>query len=234
VSWRAHASHSRLTRYLFRLRSAKPKQSELEKQLQAFADSKFKGLRTWKTVFAELRAAGTKSLSPAAASTAMRGGGGPLAALFGGGGATLLDVREPEVYAKAHASGAVNVPLYAPLETPQDAFDRLRQVYFALFGLRVPQRNEAFAEQVLRAVGGRKDAPIIVQCQTGGTLETTAERKIRAPNLPGPVYGKFGAASRSLMAAHELQQAGFTRVSHADGGFSRWRSDDLDVEASAP
>ena len=80
MSWRAHASHSRLTRYLFRLRSAKPKQSELEKQLQAFADSKFKGLRTWKTVFAELRAAGTKSLSPAAASTAMRGGGGPLAA----------------------------------------------------------------------------------------------------------------------------------------------------------
>lgn len=35
------------------------------------------------------------------------------------------------------------------------------------------------------------------------------------------------------MAAHELQQAGFTRVSHAEGGFSRWRSDGQDVEASA-
>jgi hypothetical protein len=73
----------------------------------------------------------------------------------------------------------------------------VRQVYFALFGLRVPVRNEAFAAQVLAAVGGRKvraciraawmrassrqrtqDAPIVVMCQTGGTLETTAERKV--------------------------------------------------------
>jgi rhodanese-related sulfurtransferase len=212
---------------------AKPKQSELEKQLQAFADSKFRGLRNWKEVFVELRKAGTKSLAPDAAAAAMRGGGGPLGALFGGGAATLLDVREPEVYAKAHASGAVNVPLYSPMEAPQDAFDRLRQVYFSLFGLRVPVRNDDFVAQVQRAVGGRKDAPIIVMCQTGGTLETAAERKVRAPNLPGPVYGKFGAASRSLMAAHELQQAGFTRVSHAEGGFSRWRASRDDVEASS-
>ena len=211
---------------------AKPKQSELEKQLQAFADSKFRGLRNWKEVFVELRKAGTKSLAPDAAAAAMRGGGGPLGALFGGGAATLLDVREPEVYAKAHVSGAVSVPLYSPMETPQDAFDRLRQVYFSLFGLRVPVRNDDFVAQVQRAVGGRKDAPIIVMCQTGGTLETAAERKVRAPNLPGPVYGKFGAASRSLMAAHELQQAGFTRVSHAEGGFSRWRASRDDVEAS--
>jgi hypothetical protein len=63
-----------------------------------------------------------------------------------------------------------------------------------------------------------------------------AVEQIRAPRMPAPVYGKFGAASRSLMvrrlrcrcallvhalnrvalqAAHELQQAGFTRVSHA-------------------
>ncbi len=87
-------------------------------------------------------------------------------------------------------------------EKAQDTFDRVRQVYFALFGLRVPVRNEAFAAQVLAAVGGRKvraciraawmrassrprtqDAPIVVMCQTGGTLETTAERKVRCLRL---------------------------------------------------
>lgn len=159
---------------------------------QAFADSKFKGLRNWKTVFVQLRQAGTKTLPPAAAAAAAARRGGPLAALLGGGASTLLDVREPDVYAAAHATGALNVPLYSPMQAPSDSFDRLRQVYFALFGLRVPVRNEAFAAEVLRAVG-RKDAPLILMCQTGGTLETAAERKVRAPTMPGPVYGKFGA-----------------------------------------
>jgi hypothetical protein len=32
-------------------------------------------------------------------------------------------------------------------------------VYFALFGLRVPVRNEAFAAEVAAALGGRKARP---------------------------------------------------------------------------
>ena len=71
-------------------------------------------------------------------------------------------------------------------------------------------------------------------CQTGGTLETAAERKvrgllaavksgrtactlscpllcgavqIRAPRMPAPIYGKYGAASRSLMVRRSTRCA---------------------------
>jgi rhodanese-related sulfurtransferase len=156
----------------------------------------FKGLRTWKVAFTELRAARTKSLEPAAVRALIAARPGPLA-LFSPA-AVLLDVREPAVFDGGHAVGAVNVPLYTSMEAPKDNFDKLRSAYFALFGLRVPVRNEDFAAQVLKRVG-RKDVPLILQCQTGGTLETATERKIRAPRMPAPVYKEFGAASRSLM-----------------------------------
>jgi 3-mercaptopyruvate sulfurtransferase SseA len=84
---------------------------------QAFADSKFKGLRTWKAVHTALRAAGVRSLAPgaAAAATAPRLSlPGTLAALAPPA-ARLLDVREPDTFAGGHATGALNVPLYAPL-----------------------------------------------------------------------------------------------------------------------
>ena len=45
------------------------------------------------------------------------------------------------------------VRLLPQQETASDSFDRLRQVYFALFGLQVPVRNEGFAAQALAAVG---------------------------------------------------------------------------------
>jgi hypothetical protein len=238
-------------------------------------------------VHAALRAARTRSLPPAETSAALarRPGPGPFAALTGPA-TVLLDVREPAVFAGGHAAGARNVPLYSPLESAADGFDRLRQVYFALFGLRVPVRNEAFAAQVLAAVGrkARKTGPVRLGehctsdvCSFARACAGHADRgdvpdrrharddggaqgeraaptglcakhvlsllrcimpQARNPRLPAPLYGKFGAASRSLMvrwrgcvhakahcltciralraqAAHELLQAGFTRVSHA-------------------
>jgi rhodanese-related sulfurtransferase len=44
------------------------------------------------------------------------------------------------------------------------------------------------------------------------------------------VYGEYGNASRSLMAVHELYQAGFTNVAHVDGGFAQWKSQKLPVK----
>ena len=39
--------------------------------------------------------------------------------------------------------------------------------------------------------------------------------QIRAPTIPAPIFGEFGAASRSLLAAHELVvKGGFTNVVH--------------------
>ena len=92
----------------------KPEANELEKKLQAFADSKFKGLRTWKAVHGALRAAGVRSLPPAAAAAASAPRPGLLAA-FGAPAAVILDVREPAVFAGGHAAGARNVPLYTQM-----------------------------------------------------------------------------------------------------------------------
>ena len=39
--------------------------------------------------------------------------------------------------------------------------------------------------------------------------------QIRAPNIPAPIFGEYGAASRSLLACHELVvKGGFTNVVH--------------------
>ena len=54
------------------------------------------------------------------------------------------------------------VHLLPQQDTPSDSFDRLRQVYFALFGLKVPVRNEGFAAQALAAVGRKVWSPVSV------------------------------------------------------------------------
>ena len=200
-------------------------------RLQDFADTKFKGLRRWKEIHASLRARGLASVPPSAAATAARRRG--VLTFLSGPAPLLLDVREPEEFARGHAAGAENVPLYSRQSQAADAFDRLRAVYFALFGLRVPVRNERFAEEVLelaKSKGGGLRTTLIVLCQVGGTLETTEERRIRAPRLPAPIYGRWGAASRSLFACDELYEAGFGSILHVAGGFNSWCADGMETE----
>lgn len=116
-----------------------------------------------------------------------------------------------------------------------DSFERLRAVYFALFGLSVPVRNDRFADEVLEAVkarGGGLRTTLILICQVGGTLETKDERRLRDPRLPAPIYGKWGAASRSLFAANDLytKKGGFTNLLHVAGGFNSWCAEGMDTE----
>ena len=178
---------------------------------QVFTDLKAKRIRTMTTK--EAAAAAAAPTFPFARKT------------------VLLDVREAEKFANGHAYGAINVPLYTVMEAPADSFDTLRAAYFSLFGMKVPMRNDKFAQGVAAAVGGRRDTALLVMCQSGGTLETTEERKKRDARLPAPVYGEFGAASRSLMAIHELVTEGkFTNVAHVAGGYSQWRADGLQTD----
>jgi hypothetical protein len=45
------------------------------------------------------------------------------------------------------------------------------------------------------------------------------------------VYGDYGNASRSLMAIHDLYEAGFTNLGHVEGGFAQWKYQKLPVDA---
>lgn len=229
TSGRAAVPRNAWEQFFFDFYFKAPEQSELQKSLQADADQRFKGLRTWKAAVAKLRAAGVRSLSPVDAAAATT----PIAGFFSlfSPRALLVDVRESAAFERGHATGAVSVPLYESMVAPRDTFDVVRRVYFSLFGLRVPVRNEDFVASVTAAAGGDKRRPLILLCQQGGTLESAAERKARNPRLPAPIYGQYGAASRSLLAAAELVDAGFTRVSHLDGGFARWRSEGFPAEA---
>lgn len=44
------------------------------------------------------------------------------------------------------------------------------------------------------------------------------------------MYGDYGNASRSLMAIHDLYEAGFTNIGHVDGGFAQWKYQKLPVD----
>ena len=206
-----------------------------QEALKKFTEDNYKGLRNWAPIFRALKAAGIKTVSPeeAYAATSTGRAPGPLDLVLGAP-PVLLDVREETVHARARPLGAVNTPLYRFMGKPESAFDYLRIFVFATaFALRPPVRNDTFAAEVTALVGGNKRTPVYVICSSGGTLETAAERKIRAPRIPAPIFGQFGAASRSLLAAHELLQAGFTNIIHVEGGYSAWVSRKLPGDGDA-
>lgn len=66
--------------------------------------------------------------------------------------AVLLDVRLARKYDQAHASGAVNVPLYNPI-SKWDIPSIIRRAGFAFFGIYGTELNRDFAAQAeVRAV----------------------------------------------------------------------------------
>ena len=143
----------------------------------------------------------------------------------------LIDVRDAEAFARSHPAGAKSVPLYKPLTQPANAYEWYRVISFGALALKPPVRNKQFLDELAAFTGGKKDTPIFVICGPGGTLETTEERKVRNPRLPAPIFGKYGAAGRSLIAIHEMMvNGGYKNVSHVEGGFAAWGARDLDIE----
>ncbi|MDD2769030.1 MAG: rhodanese-like domain-containing protein [Methylococcus sp.] len=86
----------------------------------------------------------------------------------------ILDVREPEEYAAGHLPGAINIP---------------RGVV-------------EFRIETHPAFQGKKDADIVVYCQTGG---------------------------RSALATDVLQQLGWSKTVSMAGGFKAWSEGGLPV-----
>jgi rhodanese-related sulfurtransferase len=209
-----------------------PEMSEWEKKLNAFTVENFSGgIRDWASIHTELRARKLKTVKPEAVAPQVKRKPSPLDALLGPP-PLIVDVRDAEDFARAHPSGAVNVPLYTRLKEPRNAYEWYRTISFAIgLGMRPPVRNKQFLEQLAGFTGGKKDTPIFVICGPGGTLETKDERKLRDPRLPAPIFGQYGAASRSLIAAHDmLVNGGYKTVSHVEGGYAAWCSRGLDIE----
>ena len=128
--------------------------------------------------------------------------------------AVLLDVRNASDWERAHAVGALSLPLFQPIQGSSWAANRRRLAYASLGVTQGTEPNEAFAEEVLELAGGDRARPVVLICSFGGT--------------PDPQPGlETGVRSRSLLAAYQLLRQGFTAVKYVDGGLKRWYDDGL-------
>lgn len=97
-------------------------------------------------------------------------------------------------------------PLAPPPPTPP------ARLGYALFGvLNGTEINPNFDKEVDAATGGQRDAPLVLYCSQGGSLEPTEQ-------------SKSGQQTRSLIAAFQLLQAGYTNLQVLKGGFKEWES----------
>ena len=75
--------------------------------------------------------------------------------------------------------------------------------------------ESASERRVRPAANSATDALALTRCRVAMLLCLLSPPQIRAPTIPAPIFGEFGAASRSLLAAHELVvKGGFTNVVH--------------------
>lgn len=68
----------------------------------------------------------------------------------------------------------------------------------------------------------RHPPEVIVACSVGGTLDTIVRVAANGKSAKDPDRS-FGRETRSLKAAYELLQAGYSNVVHLQGGLSSWR-----------
>lgn len=171
----------------------------------------------WPLVHTALRAGGLESVEP------------ERALKLQASGAAILDIRTADKYAKKHIAGAVNVPLFRPVQG-RTAADNAKRLAMALFSMTATERNSEFAAEALAAVP--KDKPVVVACDIGGTLEVTIEKK-RGGKVVKAFEDKervFGRESRSLKACYELKKAGFSQLYHLKDGQHMWEYQGLPME----
>lgn len=152
--------------------------------------------------------------------------------LASSGKAVLLDVRESDDFEKVHVEKSQNAPLFRLIQGNDVKANMRRLGYALLTDFAGTERNPLFIDQALEAVGGDKTKKVVVTCSIGGTLQTYVERKgPKAKKFADPER-MFGRQSRSLKAAYELQEAGFTNVFHLKDGVNEWIHQGLPIQGT--
>lgn len=90
------------------------------------------------------------------------------------GKAVIVDVRMADQFAKQHIAGAVNVPLFRPVQG-RTAFDTVKKLAMGALAMTATERNPDFAAEARAAIPPGKR--VIVACMVGGTLETVVTVK---------------------------------------------------------
>lgn len=166
----------------------------------------------WVTISKELQQLQLKTVSAAQAQE--------LAAKFQ---YLIVDVRPQAQYDSAHIPGSVHAPLFSLMDWEKQRGDLravLKYLVCTLNGVIPVFNNVNFAEDVQAAAKGYRG--IIVACESGGTLEITA-------NFPD------GKVSRSLKAAHRILAAdgNILDVKHMEQGVYGWHLAELAFDGEA-
>lgn len=135
-----------------------------------------------------------------------------------GGKAVILDVRPLADYEAFHAKGSKSAQFYRyPDSSDLFSLSVVRQIAYAAQGVQAVEKNKNFVPDAEASAGEAKT--VIVACGSGGTMTQTN-------NFP------LGQASRSLLAAAELIQAGWTdkKIFHLKGGLNNWFKEGGDGE----
>ncbi|KAK9866052.1 hypothetical protein WJX84_002343 [Apatococcus fuscideae] len=170
----------------------------------------------WPVIHSELTDAGLESISSAEAYRQQQEEG-----------ALLVDCRVDWSYAQEHAEGAVNLPLFRGV-TGNDLYATLKRLAMGSFAMKATERDPDYQKTALEKLD--KNQKIIMMCSVGGTIKTGMVGPARqATNKKQKTFDDperaFGRESRSLKACHELYRAGFTNLSHLEGGLNQWRHD---------
>lgn len=163
----------------------------------------------WPVIHTELNDAGLKGVSPEEASKLIQKGW------------TMVDVRLAVDFEREHPEGALSIPLFRPVEG-RGPFDNLKRLAMASFAMQATERDPDFMKKALKKL--KKNQKIIVACAIGGTLDTLVTYR-REKKLYNDPERAFGRESRSLKAAHEFYQNGWSvgNMVYLDGGVQQWR-----------
>lgn len=144
----------------------------------------------------------------------------------------VVDVRLGEDYEKMHAVGAVSLPMYRYVQGT-GFWDNVKKGVMAIgFAMRATERDPDFRAKITSVV--KKNQKVLLMCSIGGTLDTLIDRR---PGVKPPVKDPeraFGRESRSLKAAYELMQAGWStsNLYWVDGGLQQWKYNGLPIEGT--
>ncbi|PSC67375.1 rhodanese-like domain-containing chloroplastic [Micractinium conductrix] len=159
--------------------------------------------KAWEMISKSLKKAGVAFVTPDAAARART---------------PVVDIRPDNEYKKGRLPGATNCQYYRSIEgwSPDKI---IRRLGFSFFGVYGTEANPDFLAQVA-AAQPKKNGGVILVCNVGGSLTPT-----------GP--SEFGRQSRSLTAAYELVQAGYSNIKVLENGYYGWCKADKEIEMDA-
>ncbi|PNH05586.1 Rhodanese-like domain-containing protein 14, chloroplastic, partial [Tetrabaena socialis] len=172
----------------------------------------------WPAVHTLLVGKGLRSVTPQEAQTLQ------------GQGWTIVDVRLASDFEKVRAAGSLSLPIYRYVEGTS-FWDNVKKAAMAVgFAMKATERDPDYGAKAKAAL--KKNQKVLLMCAIGGTLDTLVDLRKGVKKPIRDPERAFGRESRSLKAAYELINEGWSssNVFWVEGGLQQWRFQGLPTE----